>query len=161
MMHFWIWVIFEIRSFLLSHFHTLTFTLWLSHFDFHTFTFTLLHFTFTLSHFHTFTFTLSLSHFHTVHRTVVYFTGKLSPDGYYYYIYHWLHLLQEHRFAVLKICNKQSPILASSPSHIKKWANFLRWNLVGWTVKFQVYFRAKYAKIEKSIKLVYKVSKSR
>ena len=33
--------------------------------------------------------------------------------------------------------------------------------VVGWTVKFQVYFRAKYAKIEKSIKLVDKVSKSR
>ena len=31
--------------------------------------------------------------------------------------------------------------------------------VVGWTVKFQVYFRAKYAKIEKSIKLVDKVSK--
>ena len=65
---------------------------------------------------------------------------------------------------VQRICDKQiyldktSPILSSSSSHIQKWANFLRWKFSSdsWSIS-----GPNILKVEKSIKLVDKVSKSR
>ena len=65
---------------------------------------------------------------------------------------------------VQRICDKQiyldktSPILSSSSSHIQKWANFLRWKFSSdsWSIS-----GPNILKVEKSIKWVDKVSKSR